>query len=209
MANDGAVSDDSVVSLDDAAVLIDEIRRLQVKLATYERRLEELSQLAHRDSLVDVPNRRAFIASLERLIGRVNRYGGSAAMLFVDVDGLKAINDSFGHPAGDKALLEVGALLVATVRNSDVVGRLSGDEFGILLEHADELSAWQTALRIDEEVAGAQIAVDGTSIPLSVAVGATTVYPTDTPNDVISRADRAMYRFKNVSAGRPLIAADY
>ena len=75
---------------------------------------------------------------LERLIDRVSRYGEQAAMLFVDLDGLKMINDSFGHRAGDEALIQVAGLLVGGVRKSDVVARIGGDEFGILLEHADE-----------------------------------------------------------------------
>jgi diguanylate cyclase (GGDEF)-like protein len=188
-----------VLSVDDAIMLVDEIERLRRELATAEARLIELEELAHRDPLLNLPNRRCFLINLERLIDRVERYGGPAAMLFVDVDGLKAINDQFGHEAGDKALVQIGKLLVASVRKSDFVGRLAGDEFGILLEHADELSAWQMALRVVEMVDDCQFCVNGVCLPLSVATGVGTIQPGDTPEMVFARADKSMYQIKATS----------
>ena len=120
-----AANDEGKVSLDDALALLDEIERLRTKVAEYEARVAELDRLAHHDSLVGLPNRRSFLTNLERLIARIDRYGDQAAMLFVDLDGLKAINDKFGHNAGDKALVEVSRLLVASVRNADFVARLA------------------------------------------------------------------------------------
>lgn len=187
---------DSTLTLEDAIVLVDEIDRLRRELETCETRIAELDRLAHRDSLVDLPNRRSFLSNLARLIARVERYGGDAAMLFVDVDGLKAINDEFGHVAGDKALVEVARLLVASVRTSDFVARLAGDEFAILLEHADELSAWQTALRVVETVDECQFCLNGICLPLSVAIGVAMIRPGDTPDMVLDRADNEMYRIK-------------
>ena len=104
------------------------------KVARLQERVEQLDQLAHQDSLINLPNRRGFMRELERLIARVDRYGIDGAMLFVDVDGLKTINDTFGHRAGDEALIQVANLLANGVRQSDVVARIGGDEFGILLE---------------------------------------------------------------------------
>ena len=193
-----AANDEGKVSLDDALALLDEIERLRTKVTEYEARVAELDRLAHHDSLVGLPNRRSFLGNLERLIARIDRYGGQAAMLFVDVDGLKAINDKFGHNAGDKALVEVSRLLVASVRNADFVARLAGDEFGILLEHSDELNAWQTALRVIEAVDEAQFCVEGTCLPLSVAIGVGVIEPGDTPLSVLARADKEMYRIKAI-----------
>ena len=193
-----AANDEGKVSLDDALALLDEIERLRTKVAEYEARVTELDRLAHHDSLVGLPNRRSFLANLERLIARIDRYGGQAAMLFVDLDGLKAINDKFGHNAGDKALVEVSRLLVASVRNADFVARLAGDEFGILLEHSDELNAWQTALRVVEAVDDAQFCVEGTCLPLSVAIGVGVIERGDTPLSVLARADKEMYRIKAI-----------
>lgn len=187
-----------VVSLDDAILLLDEIDRLRHDLARCETRIAELDRLAHRDPLVDLPNRRSFFDQLEHLIARMQRYGGDAAMLFVDVDGLKAINDKFGHNAGDKALVQVARLLLASARKADLVARLAGDEFGILLEHTDELSAWQLALRIVETVDQHKFCVGGTCLPLSVAVGVGMIQRGDTAELAVARADKEMYRIKSV-----------
>jgi diguanylate cyclase (GGDEF)-like protein len=200
VSDDRAANDDGSISLDDAIALLDEIERLHKELAATETRLSELDRLAHRDSLVDLPNRRSFFARLEALIARVERYGIRAALLFVDVDGLKAVNDRFGHSAGDKALEKVAASLVASVRKADFVARLAGDEFGILLEHADELSAWKMALRVVETVDECQFCVDGVCLPLSVAIGVGMIERGDTPESVLARADKEMYRIKALSA---------
>jgi diguanylate cyclase (GGDEF)-like protein len=204
--NDRAANDDGAVSLDDAIALLDEIERLRAELTRREARLAELDRAAHCDHLVDLPNRRSFVASLERLIGRVERYGVQAAMLFVDVDGLKAINDKFGHSAGDEALIKVARLLVESVRRGDFVARLAGDEFGILLEPSDELRAWQMALRVIETVDGCQFCVNGVCLPLSVAIGVGEIRPGDTPQTVLARADKEMYRIKAISALSPSLS---
>jgi diguanylate cyclase (GGDEF)-like protein len=194
-----AANDDGGISLDEAIALLDEIERLRAQLAAGEARLLELDRLAHRDPLVDLPNRRSFITSLEQLIARVERYGFEAAMLFVDVDGLKAVNDKLGHNAGDKALIKIARLLVASVRKADFVARLAGDEFGILLEHTDELSAWKMALRVVETVDESEFCVNGVCLPLSVAIGVGLIEPGDTPETVLARADMEMYRIKAIS----------
>ena len=192
-------NDKSVVTLEDALLLIDEIARLRAELAKCERRISELDELAHRDALVQLPNRRSFLANLERLIARVERYDESAAILFVDVDGLKAINDRFGHDTGDQALVQVACLLTATVRAGDLVARLGGDEFAALLEHTDELSAWQLALRVTETLDETRsFCVNGTSLPLSAAVGVATIQPGDSAESVLKRADQEMYRIKAI-----------
>ena len=194
MSRRGA-NDDSL-SLADAEALVGEIERLRSEISRLEAHVGELNELANRDPLVDLPNRRSFVAGLERLIGRVERYGGHASVLFVDVDGLKAINDKLGHTAGDEALIEIGQLLLASVRKSDCVARIGGDEYGILLEHADELAAWQMALRIVETVVGSKFCVDGQCLQLSVAIGVAKIEPGDTPQTVLVRADKEMYRVK-------------
>src|SRR5947209_18528410 len=115
-----------VVDVEDRQRLIEEISLLRGKVARLQERVEQLDQLAHQDSLINLPNRRGFMRELERLIGRVDRYGINAAMLFVDLDGLKIINDTFGHRAGDEALIQVANLLASGVRHSDVeIGRAS------------------------------------------------------------------------------------
>jgi diguanylate cyclase (GGDEF)-like protein len=187
------VTDGGTESPDDRLA---EIERLREKIEALEERVRHLDALAHQDSLVPLPNRRGFLRELESLIGRVARYGESAAMLFVDIDGLKRINDSFGHKAGDEALLQVAALLSTGVRKSDCVARIGGDEFGILLAHADEATASETAQRLAAMIDDHEGHCDGNRLPLGVAIGRTMIAAGDTADAVVARADRAMYREK-------------
>jgi diguanylate cyclase (GGDEF)-like protein len=196
MADDGANDEERSVSLSEAEALLGEIERLRARIATLEATIGELGELAYRDPLVGLANRRSFVEKLENLIARVERYGGPAAMMFVDADGLKQINDAFGHGAGDAALVEIARMLEATARKSDCVARLGGDEFAILLEQADELRAWQMGLRLVERIMASHFCVNGRWLRLSVAVGVGAIEPGDTPESVMARADRAMYRIK-------------
>ena len=182
-----------VVDVDDRQRLIEEISLLRAKVARLQERVEQLDQLAHQDSLINLPNRRGFMRELERLISRVDRYGINAAMLFVDLDGLKMINDTFGHRAGDEALIQVANLLASGVRHSDVVARIGGDEFGILLEASDEEAAHETATRLVDQICGCEFLHDGEALPLSVAIGVGMIDALDTAEAVMERADEAMY----------------
>jgi len=181
---------------EDVERLIEEIGRLRAQVAQLQQRVEQLDQLAHQDTLINLPNRRGFMRELERLVDRASRYDHRAAMLFVDLDGLKMINDTFGHRAGDEALKQVAELLSRGVRRSDVVARIGGDEFAILLENSDEDSAHETASRLVDLVCGCEFTQDGDDLPLSVAIGVAMIDGNDKPEDVMARADEEMYRRK-------------
>jgi diguanylate cyclase (GGDEF)-like protein len=184
------------MDVSDVGQLVSEISALRARVAQLQERVEQLDLLAHEDSLVDLPNRRGFVRALERLIDRVSRYQEKAALLFVDLDGLKLINDSFGHQAGDAALIQVARLLVGGVRKSDVVARIGGDEFAILLGHSDEESARETAARLVDVIADSDFTHDGQVLPLSVAIGAALIEADDSPESAMARADHEMYRRK-------------
>jgi diguanylate cyclase (GGDEF)-like protein len=185
-----------LLDVSDSESLMAEVARLRGEIHTLEQRVAMLDRLAHSDSLIDVPNRRGFMRQLESMIDRVSRYGDKGAMLFVDIDGLKMINDSCGHAAGDRALIQVAEVLSAGVRRSDCVARLGGDEFGILIEHADEESAKETATRLVSRVAESEFCFDGSCLPLSVAIGIAVIEPSDTAESIMARADSAMYAEK-------------
>jgi diguanylate cyclase (GGDEF)-like protein len=187
---------EGVTDVGDVEQLIREIGTLRGKVAQLQDQVRQLDLLAHEDSLVALPNRRGFLRALELLIDRVNRYDEKAALLFVDLDGLKLINDTFGHQAGDEALVQVARMLVGGVRKSDIVARIGGDEFAILLGHADEDSALETATRLVDLIAACEFAHDGQVLPLSVAIGAAVIQGDDTPETAIARADHEMYRRK-------------
>lgn len=187
---------DGVIDMTNPDLLLAEIRRLRSEIGVLHERVELLDRLAHQDVLIELPNRRGFMRQLERAIDRVSRYDDHAAMLFVDIDGLKMINDTFGHQAGDEALIQVAQMLSEGVRKSDCVARLGGDEFGILLERANEASAIETADRLVSLIAGSNFCFQGTCLPLSVAVGVAEIEHNDCPETVMARADLAMYRQK-------------
>lgn len=178
------------------AELLEEIDRLQREVARLEGRLSELDRLAHEDTLVPLANRRGLTRELEIMIARVARHGERAAVLFIDLDGLKVLNDSFGHEGGDAALRQVAKELRAGTRATDCVARLGGDEFCILLAHADEANALDTAERLVNNIVNEDFIYRGAPMPLSIAIGVTMVESGDTPEIVLARADRAMYRAK-------------
>jgi diguanylate cyclase (GGDEF)-like protein len=188
--------DEDQAGVADPARLSAEVERLRALVARLEARVATLDGLDHQDSLIPIPHRRGFMRELVRLIARVQRYEGTAAMLFVDLDGLKMINDSFGHRAGDEALIEVAGLLAKGIRRSDVVARIGGDEFGILLERADESSAEETAARLTNLIGDCEFSHDGDALPLSVAIGIAMIEAGDTAEQVMARADAEMYRRK-------------
>jgi diguanylate cyclase (GGDEF)-like protein len=183
----------------DPTQLLDEIARLRADIACLEARVEELDMLAHQDALVPLFNRRGMLRELEMMIARHQRHGTPAAVLFVDLNDLKLLNDQYGHVGGDAALVSVAEKLRAGTRATDCVARLGGDEFCVLLDHADEKIALETAERLVDSIARDEFLFEETSIPLSVAIGVTLIEDGDSPATVLARADKAMYRVKDAA----------
>ena len=176
--------------------LIEEVAELRQELGMTQDRLVELERLADEDALARISNRRAFLRDLARAISYVERYGAACSLLYFDVNGLKIINDTYGHAAGDAALIHVADMLRYNTRTSDVVGRLGGDEFGVLLARASETNATNKAHQLAQAIAEARFTWDGTVIPVSVAFGAHALSPGEDPQEALAAADRAMYRQK-------------
>jgi len=183
----------------DPAELLEEIARLRGEVERLEARVVELDRLAHCDPLVPLANRRGMLRELEKMIARHDRHGIPAAMLFVDLNDLKLLNDEFGHIGGDAALVHVAEKLLAGTRANDFVARLGGDEFCILLDHADKKSALETAERLVDSIASEDFLFEGTQLPMSVAIGVTLIEEGDSPATVLARADKAMYRVKDAA----------
>lgn len=169
---------------------------LQREIGALKEDLAEMMQHAYQDVLTALSNRRLFIESLENRIARCKRYGDICALLFLDVDNLKMVNDGHGHAAGDALLICLAEILKTHTRTSDVVARIGGDEFGILL---DNLDADQVISKIDfliEQFGSANCTYEGKSLPFGATIGYCFVGPKDTVEGLMSRADAAMYRAK-------------
>jgi diguanylate cyclase (GGDEF)-like protein len=181
--------------------LIAEVAELRRELATTHRRVAELERLADEDALAPISNRRAFLRSLARTISYVGRYGAACSLLYFDVDGLKSINDTHGHAAGDAALVHVAGVLRANVRTSDVVGRLGGDEFGVLLTRANGTESTGKAQQLADRIARMPLVWQRKRITLTVAYGAHGLSTNEDPQQALAAADRAMYAHKQGRAG--------
>lgn len=181
--------------------LIGEVERLRRELDQKDARIQELEKLADMDPLLPVANRRAFVRELERTMSYTERYNVPASLLFFDMDRLKYINDTYGHSAGDRALMHVADVLKSNVRASDIIARLGGDELAIILTHADEAQARAKADALVACVHNAPIELGGRPISLSISVGVYTFQPGETPEELLRKADAAMYRQKAESRG--------
>src|SRR5438132_5906907 len=129
-------------------VLLGEARNLRGELERTRVLLKTAEQAVDRDHLLPVLNRRAFVRELERQIASASRYDTPASLAYFDLDGLKLANDTHGHACGDAALAHLSSILLSALRSSDIVGRLGGDEFGVILLHAEEEHAQTTCTRI-------------------------------------------------------------
>ncbi len=178
------------------AELADRNALLRASLAEMRARIFELEQLADSDTLTPLPNRRRFLRELERVAAYAKRHGTPAAVLYIDLDGLKGINDRYGHFAGDAALIHVARLLSGLIRSTDVAARIGGDEFALILDHLDHDSAIDTAERIARCIAENPVDLGGSLVTVEASVGTATILPGDTVDDVMQRADRNMYLAK-------------
>ena len=178
-----------------------EIAALRAEVARLSRRLAEVELIADRDPLTPALNRRAFMRELSRALAFQTRYGGEAALIYFDLDGLKRLNDQYGHAAGDAAIQAVTTTLVDGVRESDLVGRLGGDEFAVLLARASLADAQAKAAALAAAVAAEPVVHGGRSLPLSVSFGVRALEAGSDAARTLAEADAAMYVAK--AAKRP------
>lgn len=176
------------------AALVQQRKRLEAKLA----------HLADHDSLTDVLTRRRFQEELGQQLAHSRRYGTTGAVLFLDLDDFKSVNDRLGHGGGDKVLVKVATLLRGRLRDSDFLGRLGGDEFGVLLPRADGPQAEAVAGQLLKAIASDQTVVDGKAIGIAASIGIALIPEHGgSVEELLTHADAAMFRAK--AAGRNLL----
>ncbi|HPA39305.1 MAG TPA: GGDEF domain-containing protein, partial [Phenylobacterium sp.] len=179
-----------------------EIDDLRGEVSRLKARLAEAEELADRDALTPVLNRRAFVRELGRIRTFAQRYGSPASLVYFDIDGFKGVNDRYGHAAGDAALQAVAARLAANVRESDIVGRMGGDEFAVILAQADRATAEAKARSLAHEIEKSPIEFGDWTAPIHISYGVREISQTQEPEEIVAEADAAMFlRKREIRAG--------
>lgn len=174
------------------------------------RRIEHQEQELHKkafiDPLTNCHNRRSFLANAGTAFERSRRYNHTFAVLYIDIDHFKSINDTHGHAVGDEAIKQMTRICEENIRDSDILGRLGGDEFGIILQECGLDYATQTAEKLRSCVSDHIIPGDTTAIRISISIGAVTIIASDDDAfDILKRADKNLYEAKQM--GRNLVIA--
>ena len=173
----------------------------------HERSSRHITHLAYHDTLTALPNRRLLYEHLGRAIAACQRHGIYGALLLVDLDGFKAVNDDHGHDAGDVLLAEIGRRLAAGKRREDIVGRLGGDEFLLLVQHLDAdqqaaKSRAETIARNVQQALAVPVRYREETVRVGSSIGISLLGPErQTPSAVVREADEAMYRAKRAGGG--------
>jgi diguanylate cyclase (GGDEF)-like protein len=197
--------------------LLDSHRKLSAKLDethNYLRVIEADSQqlsdeltrihlLSLTDDLTGLPNRRAFMRRLQDEVGRVQRYGNPLSLALIDLDGFKAVNDKFGHAAGDEVLRVFAGEIFSIFRHHDLVARYGGEEFAVLLPNTHIEGALRALRKVQKRAQETSFQQEGSTLPLpSFSAGLSLYRPGETPENFIQRADHAMFRAKRLGRNR-------
>jgi diguanylate cyclase (GGDEF)-like protein len=193
-----AKADPKLPARPDAALAI---RRLRRQLAEARAKIELLQASVDSDFLLGVLNRRGFERELGRAIAYIGRYRATGALIVLDVDRLKPINDDFGHAAGDAVLKAVVGELERHVRASDVIGRLGGDEFVLLLWNLTETDLMAKAAQLEGAIDGLSLAFKGRTVSVGASAGVAMLGPDTDAVAALDQADRAMYARKQQRRG--------
>ena len=179
--------------------LLDANKKLETKVAERTQALERLSKI---DPLTEMLNRRGMTERIDAELEHCRRTDEHLALLWIDVDHFKAVNDRYGHVIGDEALRLVATLICKTLRPYDVAARWGGDEFLVMLDHTDVDTMNRIGIRLHDSVANgtAELMLHGEHVPLSVSIGGYLALPGESLEDVLNKADQALYAAK--SAGR-------
>ncbi|MSP43231.1 MAG: GGDEF domain-containing protein [Alphaproteobacteria bacterium] len=166
-------------------------------IAEQEARIHQLESLTSTDELTGLLNRRGFMEGMNRALQSARRYDEEGVISFIDLDGFKAINDTYGHPAGDMVLRRVAELLLRNVRKTDLVARIGGDEFAVLLIRAVKQVGRKRAEILRQILNASNLAYGDVSIPIRASIGSANYTGWSLPEEILNKADRAMYRQKH------------
>jgi diguanylate cyclase (GGDEF)-like protein len=176
--------------------LLEAAAETEQRLADQARRIRQLESLSVTDELTGLFNRRGFASAVERALAACKRHGEPGLLILVDLDRFKAVNDTYGHLAGDAVLKAVAELLLGTLRKSDIVARLGGDEFAALLPRTKETTGNKLATKVDRLINNLRVPYGRSELPVSASVGWQGYGPRSHADQLIFAADRALYKAK-------------
>lgn len=179
---------------------------LEAEIATRKKIEEKLRIIAHTDALTGINNRRRFLELLKGEIRRAERTGLPLSMMMIDIDYFKNVNDRFGHVVGDQALRHFVTVSLSSLRDIDIIGRLGGEEFGVLLTGTSRGDAFIVAERLRREIENREFLSAGKEINITVSIGLTELITGESEDQLIKRADAAMYMAKQNGRNRVEIA---
>jgi diguanylate cyclase len=188
------------------ATLKGELDKSQAVLTEQQSQIEDLRTAVRIDGLTKLANRTYFDEKLNEMITLRKRYGDPFSLLMIDLDNFKAINDSYGHPAGDRILKGAALKIKASLRGSDFLARFGGDEYALILIKTDVAAATEVAWKLCEEVRASRFLLDNTALSMTLSIGVAEASADDTEETVLKRADAALYRAK--AAGRNGVSVD-
>lgn len=202
---------DASCHMDVAREAMEAAIRAEREVASLTQRVAYLEKLAMTDELTGLLNRRGFQDELSRVLSSASRYGEQGVLVYVDLDGFKPINDTYGHLAGDEVLIRVAQLLGENTRATDYVGRLGGDEFAILLTRTDWDGGLIRAELLEKLLNSSFVSWDGRMIAIRASFGLQGYGAHDNAFDLLGRADQAMYETKRLRSdlsGRSQLPAE-
>ncbi len=170
------------------------------KLAEQSHRIQFLECLSVTDELTGLHNRRGFVDVINRTLAMAQRYDESGMLAYIDLDDFKAVNDTFGHAAGDAVLTQVAQILVQNTRATDLVCRIGGDEFAVIFVRADQTVVRERAQGLKDQLNSASVSVGNTQILIRASLGMEPYRPDTNRDELLRRADERMYLDKRGKA---------
>jgi len=184
------------------AEILDFVVEAEQTIATQNSRIEKLEVMTTTDPLTGLLNRRGILKELEHAVATADRYGETAIFAYIDLDGFKEINDTFGHDVGDAKLKFVADTLLSTIRQTDYAARLGGDEFALLLRHSEFSGGKERTRFIQQKLNFTKFKYHDYSLPIRASFGITEICPGSTVETIMKKADRQMYNNKNIRRSR-------
>jgi diguanylate cyclase len=183
-----------------------ELYHSQEILANQRQQIEALKTEVRVDGMTQLANRTCFDEKLLEMVRLWERYGDAFSLLIIDVDNFKEINDTHGHPGGDRVLKGVAYKIKSTLRTTDFVARFGGDEFAAILLKAPAASAADAAHKVCRQVRESKFVLDGNEVRTSLSIGVAEIAPGENAEQLLKRADMALYRVKEAGRNNVMIA---